>query len=493
MVIPTKPHAALLASPGMGHLIPMIELANRFIIHHDFHVTIFMVSMEPNLDPLHKSNILNQPINTPTLYDLVVLPYVDSSAKIDPSNKILTRLAIMMRGYIPSLRSELRSMEHNPTLLVVDLFGTEFLNLADEFNMVKYVYIPSNAWFLAETICVPHLDKQVKHVGPLYIPGCKRVEYDDILDPVFDPENRDYDEYVRIAIDIGTADGLLVNTWEELEPKTLSSLRNNKKLREMFNKPVYPVGPLVRPVRPECLGGELLMWLNNQPKESVLYVSFGSGGTLSSKQTIELAWGLEKSKQKFIWVLRPPIEHDGAGALFHAMEGQDQAISQYLPDGFLTQISNLGKVIPMWAPQTEILAHPSIGGFISHCGWNSTLESLSSGVPIIAWPLYAEQNMNAALMDEEIGVAIRPKVLPTKGLVSREEIKNMIIKIMVDVEGFEIRRRVKEVKKCTKKALTIEGSTCKWFAQLAKNCEIKLRSQSQKAEEMAVGHINIIN
>ncbi|XP_057541872.1 anthocyanidin 3-O-glucosyltransferase 5-like [Amaranthus tricolor] len=477
MVIPTKPHAALLASPGMGHLIPMIELANRFIIHHDFHVTIFMVSMEPNLDPLHKSNILNQPINTPTLYDLVVLPYVDSSAKIDPSNKILTRLAIMMRGYIPSLRSELRSMEHNPTLLVVDLFGTEFLNLADEFNMVKYVCIPSNAWFLAETIWVPFLDKQIKHVGPLYIPGCKRVEYDDILDPVFDPKNSDYDDYVRIGVEIGKADGVLVNTWEDLEPKTLYSLRNNKELRKMFDKSVYPVGPLVRPVRPECLGGELLEWLNEQPKESVLYVSFGSGGTLSSQQTIELAWGLEMSNQRFIWVLRPPIEHDRAGALFHAMDGQDQIISLYLPHGFLTRTHNLGKVIPMWAPQTEILAHCSIGGFLSHCGWNSTLESLVNGVPIIAWPLYAEQNMNATLMVDEIRVAIRSKELPTKGVVSREEIKSMITKIMVDVGGFEIRSRVKEVQQYAKRALNMEGLTCKAFSQLTKKCEMKLTSQ----------------
>ncbi|XP_010667699.1 anthocyanidin 3-O-glucosyltransferase 5 [Beta vulgaris subsp. vulgaris] len=484
MVIPTKPHATLLASPGLGHLIPMVELANRLTAHHNFHVTIFVVTMEPGPN---KPNLLpNQPNTLKPLYDLVVLPYVDSSAHMGPSDKIMTRLVIMMRGYVSSLRSELGSMEQNPTLLVVDLFGTEFLTLADEFNMIKYVYIPSNAWFLAQTVCVPLLDKQVKHEGPLIIPGCKRVEYDDILDPVFDPENKDYDEYVRIALDIGTADGVLVNTWEDLEPTTLFSFKNNKVLKEIFNKPVYPVGPLVRPVRPECLGEELSEWLNKQPKESVLYVSFGSGGTLSSQQTIELALGLEISQQRFIWVVRPPIEHDGAGALFHAMDGQDHMISQYLPPGFMTRTRNLGKVIPMWAPQMEILAHPSVGGFLSHCGWNSTLESLVNGVPIIAWPLYAEQNMNAALMDEEVGVAVRPKVLPTKVIVGREEIKKLINKIMVDDEGIKIRERVKEVQGYAKRALTTEGSTCKSFVQVANNCEMRLNGHTAIASTPSV-------
>ncbi|KNA13960.1 hypothetical protein SOVF_111860 [Spinacia oleracea] len=482
MIFPTKPHVVLLASPGLGHLIPMIGLATRLTKHHGFHVTIFVVTMEPGPN---KHNLLpnNQSYNTSQdLYNLVVLPYVDSSAQMGLTDKIMTRLSIMMRGYIPTLRAELGSMQHNPTLLVVDLFGTEFLSLANEFNMIKYVYIPSNAWFLAETICVPLLDKQVKHEGPLNISGCKRVEYDDILDPVFDPGNRDYDVYVSIALDIGTADGVLVNTWEQLEPKTLFSLKNNNILREIFNKPVYPVGPLVRPVRPECLGGELLEWLDEQPKDSVLYVSFGSGGTLSSQQTIELAWGLEMSQQRFIWVLRPPIEHDVAGALFHAMDGQDKNITQYLPPGFMTRTRNSGKVIPMWAPQTEILAHSSVGGFLSHCGWNSTLESLVNGVPIIAWPLYAEQNMNAALVEEDLGVAIRPKVLPTKGVVGREEIMEMINKIIEeDDDGVKMRARVKEVQENAIKAYTIEGSTWKSFGQVANNCENRLKEQRAKA------------
>ena len=70
--------------------------------------------------------------------------------------------------------------------------------------------------------------------------------------------------------------------------------------------------------------------------------------------------------------------------------------------------------------------HPSVGGFLSHCGWSSTLESITNGVPMIAWPLYAEQRMNAMLLVEELGVAVWPKVLPTKKVVDREEIASMV-------------------------------------------------------------------
>uniref|UniRef100_A0A7N2M081 Uncharacterized protein n=1 Tax=Quercus lobata TaxID=97700 RepID=A0A7N2M081_QUELO len=82
-------------------------------------------------------------------------------------------------------------------------------------------------------------------------------------------------------------------------------------------------------------------------------------------------------------------------------------------------------MVPFWAPQVDVLNHPSIGGFLSHCGWGSTLESITNGVPMIAWPLYAEQKMNATLLTEEIGVAIRSKVLPSKKVVQREEIEKM--------------------------------------------------------------------
>lgn len=118
----------------------------------------------------------------------------------------------------------------------------------------------------------------------------------------------------------------------------------------------------------------MLDWLVMQPRESVIYVSFGSGGTLSAEQTKELAWGLELRQQRFIWVIRPPIENDASANIFKMGNGFEGS-SDYLPDGFLSRTHNVGLVVPMWAPQTEVLAQSSVCAFLSHCGWNSTLES----------------------------------------------------------------------------------------------------------------------
>ncbi|XVF15709.1 hypothetical protein REPUB_Repub09cG0179000 [Reevesia pubescens] len=153
----------------------------------------------------------------------------------------------------------------------------------------------------------------------------------------------------------------------------------------------------------------------------------------------EIAWGLELSQQMFIWVFRPPIENDASGTVFTV--GNDSDGSQdCLPEGFLTRIRHRGLVVPMWASQAEILAHPSIGGFGSHCGWNSTLESLINGIPLIAWPLYSEQKMNAAMLTEELGLAVRPKVLTSSGMVERKELEMIVRKIMVAKDG-QIRDR----------------------------------------------------
>ncbi|GAV64450.1 UDPGT domain-containing protein, partial [Cephalotus follicularis] len=203
---------------------------------------------------------------------------------------------------------------------------------------------------------------------------------------------------------------------------------------------------------------ELFDWLDKQPSESVLYVSFGSGGTLSHEQTIELAWGLELSKQRFIWVARQPTKTTGDGCFFTVGNGGDD-LSNYLPEGFLIRTHNLGLVVQEWAPQIDILSHPSIGGFLSHCGWNSTLESITNGVPMIAWPLYAEQRMNATLVTEELGIAVRSKTLASKGIVGREEIKTMVRSIMVDEEGHAIKAKVKELKHDAEKALNEDGSS----------------------------------
>lgn len=471
----TKTHIALLASPGMGHLIPVLELGKRFATQNDFQVTIFVVATDT-------STVQSQLRNLPNLFNIVSLPPVDISALLDADASIVTKIIFMMRESLPALRSSISAMKPRPIALFADLFGTEAFQIADELEMLKYLYIASNAWFLAATIYFPTIDKglQEEHYGrkqPLMIPGCRSVRFQDTLEAFADPKDQLFDEYSRVGLEMVTADGILVNTWEDLEPTTLASLRDGiGKL-----PPIYPIGPMVRPMGSSHMAenSSLLEWLDMQPAESVIYVCFGSGGTLSANQMIEVAWGLELSQQRFIWVVRPPMDNV-SGSFFKVGDGSSDGTPDYLPDGFLSRNAKMGLLVPYWAPQTEILGHTSVGGFLSHCGWNSTLESIVNGVPLIAWPLYAEQKMNATMLTEELGVAVRSNEMPTENLVKREEIEMMVRRILVDKEGQAIRSGVKELKYSAKKASTKGGSSYNSLSQVAKQCEMRLQGLMAK-------------
>ncbi|KAK1684053.1 hypothetical protein QYE76_044901 [Lolium multiflorum] len=143
------------------------------------------------------------------------------------------------------------------------------------------------------------------------------------------------------------------------------------------------IGPILAPPTSSDSQDDasIIQWLDACPPRSVLYVSFGSQNSISADQMTELALGLEASGRPFLWVLRPPV----------GLDATDGFKPEWLPAGFevRTTLRNRGLLVRGWAPQVRILAHPSTGAFLSHCGWNSILESLCHGVPLIGWPLGA--------------------------------------------------------------------------------------------------------
>lgn len=474
----SKPHAALLSSPGMGHLIPVLQLGKLLVTQHNFTVTIFVVASHTSGG---EWEVLRSSMTSP-FCDIVELPPVDISGLIHPGAAVVTVISVMMRESKPALRSAISAMKLPPTLLIVDLFGTESLEIANELGIPKYVYMASNAWFLALTLYVPTLDKlvegeYVEQTESFRVPGCRPVKPEVVVDPMLDRTDQQYSEYLRIGIEFPKADGILVNTWEELQPQALAALRDVKLLGGLAkNHPIYPVGPLTRPVGSPSsrTNKQLFGWLEKQPHESVLFVSFGSGGTLSYEQMNEVAWGIELSQQRFVWVVRTPTVTNRDAAFFTSGTGaDDDGPSNYLPEGFVDRTREMGLLVPVWAPQVDILSHPSVGGFLSHCGWNSTLESITNGVPMITWPLYAEQRMNATLLREELGVAVGPEALPSKKLVGRDEIAKLVRKIMVDEEGFGIRAKVKELKRSAEKALSKGDSSHRALSLFAEVCEVQ--------------------
>ncbi|CAN1793813.1 Hydroquinone glucosyltransferase [Linum perenne] len=248
------------------------------------------------------------------------------------------------------------------------------------------------------------------------------------------------------------ADGFLINSFTGLEGETIRFLQENG------NKPIYPIGPIIQSSDGSIVADPAgcLKWLDDQPIGSVVLVSFGSGGTLSSEQLTELALGLEASQKRFIWVVRSPNDASASASYFSV---------DFLPKGFIDRVKGRGLVVPSWAPQMQVLSHVATGGFVSHCGWNSTLESLVNGVPIIAWPLYAEQKMNAVLLQKDIKVALRPKQRED-GVIGRDEIAKVVKELMEGEEGAAVRRRMAELKAAAAEAVGDGGSSTKSLEEL---------------------------
>ncbi|OIT28893.1 zeatin o-glucosyltransferase [Nicotiana attenuata] len=197
---------------------------------------------------------------------------------------------------------------------------------------------------------------------------------------------------------------------------------------------------------------ESLDWLDKQEPNSVIFVSFGTTTSLCDEEVKELASGLEKSEQKFIWVLRDADKGDVFTSEVRKLQ---------LPEGYEDKIKERGIIVRDWAPQLEILAHNSTGGFMSHCGWNSCMESISFGVPIAAWPMHSDQPRNSQLVTKylKIGLTVRPWTRRDE-FVTSEMVENAVKTLMASPEGDEMRKRAVDLSNAIKKSVTDGGVNC---------------------------------
>lgn len=469
-----KPHIALLPSPGMGHLIPLAEFAKRLVLTHNFSATFFI----PTDGPISAAQKTLLESLTPAGISLVLLPPVTFDDLPDDV-RIETRISLSVTRSLPSLRHQLESLVsgHRVVALVVDLFGTDAFDLATEFNISPYIFFPSTAMALSLFFYLPELDSSVSCEyrdlpDPVKIPGCIPIHGKDLLDPVQDRKNEAYKWVLHHVKRYGLAEGVMVNSFKELEGGAIGALQEEKPGKP----PVYPVGPLIQ--MDSCSGDDgtgCLSWLNNQPPGSVLFISFGSGGTLSCDQLHELAFGLEMSEQRFIWVVRSPSDTSANSAFFTVSSKTDPFA--FLPKGFVDRTKGYGLLVPSWAPQAQILSHRSTGGFLTHCGWNSTLESVVRGVPLIAWPLYAEQKMNAVMLTEDVKVALRPRV-SENGIIGRVEIAKVVKGLMEGEEGKQVRNRMRDLKDAAETVLSPDGSSTRSLAELAQKWKNKISNEN---------------
>ncbi|KAF6167092.1 hypothetical protein GIB67_041347 [Kingdonia uniflora] len=270
---------------------------------------------------------------------------------------------------------------------------------------------------------------------------------DCLSDDFLDLRNRSH-QYMKLPV------GDLYNTCDPIEGEFMKLLTLHPILGE--NKNSWAIGPL-NPVEFDTETNQThkcIKWLNNQSPNSVIYVSFGTATSVSDEQITEIAFGLECSEQRFIWVLRDADRGD----IYAGKEEKLRKIE--LPDGYEERVEGVGLIVRDWAPQLEILAHSSTGGFMSHCGWNSCMESLSMGVPIAAWPMHSDQPCNTILVSEVLkcGVVVREWV-HRKEVVSAEAIETAVRKLMASEEGKEIRKRADEVGIAIREAVSKNGSS----------------------------------
>ncbi|GLJ47384.1 hypothetical protein SUGI_1000180 [Cryptomeria japonica] len=451
-----KPHLAIFPlSRGMGHFLPLAEFVKRLSKFHGFSITLIIsrwvwTSQQPAVLERLASSALD--------IRFTEIPYITEDE--DEQNMELTiRISKFMLKAKPHIEDVLQSLCSSlpVSAFITDLFCTELLDVTTKLKIPGYIFVPSSASFVCFTVHLPKLisDNKVPFKDADFeveIPGLPPIPARDLINPVQDRSDSAFKWIVQHASRCREASGILINTFAELEEEAMETLSTPATL------PIYPVGPLMFTDSDAPDESSCLKWLDEQPPLSVLFVAFGSKGVLLREQITDLAIGLEASGYRFLWVLRGHKSGDSSSL--------ETDISQLLPEGFEIRTRDRGLVLLNWAPQIPVLSHPSTGGFLSHCGWNSTLESVSHGVPMIAWPLFAEQKMNRVILVKQIQVAISLRT-ESNGFVRREEVQIAVRELMEGQEGRKARKKMKVLKDKAKIALMEGGSTMKATANAA--------------------------
>ncbi|KAJ0903645.1 putative flavonol 3-O-glucosyltransferase [Helianthus annuus] len=388
-------------APMVGHIMSTIEMA-KLLLNRDQTLSVTLLIINPPYSVLPLTTYIESLAkNAIERMRFIKLPQDQSPPKLNSSAPFVMSFYEFNNSHCKYIRNILedaidqtgsRSMVVG---LVVNILGTGMIDVANEYNLPTYVYFTSNAAFLGfklhfETLFVdPKQDliELANSEGEIVIPTFVNPVPMKVFSEVY-PKQEGLDFLISAIGRMRKAKGILINTFLELETHAINSFSGTNF------PPVYPVGPILNL---DGIGGkpddtDVFRWLQSLPP--------------SLAQAKEIARGLEQSGHRFVWSIRrlPPPEQ----SLKLLTDDFDDPRGVLL-DGFLERTSGIGKVIG-WAPQVSLLAHEAVGGFVSHCGWNSMLESLWFGVPTATLPMLWEQQMNAFEMVVELGLAVDLKL-----------------------------------------------------------------------------------
>ncbi|WVY93138.1 hypothetical protein V8G54_032226 [Vigna mungo] len=454
-----KPHAVFTPYPLQGHINPLFKLAK--LLHlRDFHITF--VHTNYNHKRYLKSRGPDALRGLPDFRFETIpdgLPPLDDDADGDVSQHIPSLCDSIRNNFLQPFRQLLARLNHsattglNPpvTCLVSDCFVTFPIQAAKELEIPVLLLSPLSAaalWSfmhygtLVERGIVPLKDESYLTNGYLEtkmdcIPGLENYRLKDLPDflRTTDPNDVMLNFFIEETVKIPSGSAIVFNSFDELERDAMNAIYSSS----IFPS-VYTIGPfpLLLNQSPQnhlasSLGSSLwkentdcLEWLESREAGTVVYVNFGSITVMSAEQMLEFAWGLANSKKPFLWIIRPDLVTGGSVILS----------SEYVNE---TRDRSL---IASWCPQEKVLNHPSVGGFLTHCGWNSTTESICAGVPMLCWPFFADQPTNCRYMcsEWEIGIEIDNNA-------KREEVEKLVNELMVGEKGKKMREKTMQLKK----------------------------------------------
>ncbi|CAN1173877.1 UDP-glycosyltransferase 76B1 [Linum perenne] len=421
--------------PLQGHINPMFQLAH--ILHsRGFHITIIHThfnSPNPSNYPQFSFISIQDGLlqNETSTEDVVSLLTILNARCAEPFTNCLTKL----------LSSE------PAACLISDPIWHFTQSVADDLKLPRIVLRTRNVCSFLAYANFPLLKEkgylhisQDDHQPEAELPMLPPLKVRDVpIIQTHDPE-KFYQLIVKAVNQIRASSGIIINTFEELERVSLTTLR-----QDFPHTPIFTIGPFHKYFGSSsnsllAQDQSCISWLDHQAPGSVLYVSFGSVVMISQIEFQEIAWGIANSNQLFLWVVRPGL-----------VCGSDWL--EGLPNGFMEIVCGKGRIVK-WASQQEVLAHPATGGFWTHNGWNSTLESVCEGVPMICHPIAGDQLVNARYVSDvwRIGLHLENKV-------ERKYIEKVIRRLMVEPEGEELRKKVMYLKEKTEFCLKQGGSS----------------------------------
>ncbi|XP_019199051.1 PREDICTED: zeatin O-glucosyltransferase-like [Ipomoea nil] len=441
---------------AQGHLNQLLHLS-RLIASYDLPVYYTGFTVDISLarqrvhgwDPLAYPNLRFHSFPTPPSY----LSGASSGHQSESFSDIVTSVVNgpkHLRGPIAELLDDLSPKCGRLVVVYDSLMATAVQEVAFIPNAEAYSFHAASA-FTNATIAWEVVAKILrlpsflsKLAGKFLLPAGAIIP-DDLpsLESCFLPEFLKFLSVQRASAKF--CSGNLYDTCRPMEGPYLDILA--KLYRFTGKGKLWAIGPL-NPLstNPAKQRHRCLEWLDKQPPKSVVLVSFGTLTSLSDEQISELAKGLEQSQQKFIWVVRD------------VLKGENGRIG--LPEGYQDRVEGRGLILRDWAPQLEILDHPSTGAFLTHCGWNSCMESISRGVPLATWPIHFDQPRNALLMTEvlKIGIAVkdwarRNEVIPS------ETVRKAVEKLMASPEGEKLRTRAAALGKDVKQSVMDGGGS----------------------------------